>query len=233
MPTLTYEARRGELLDYFDRTALTAWERLTSDAPVGRIRATVRAGRGMMRDTLLSWLPADLSGRRILDAGCGTGALAMEAARRGARVVAVDISPQLVALARERALAGDEVSRVEFLVGDMLDPALGSFDHVVAMDSLIHYQPQDTVRVLAGLAARTRHSIAFTFAPRTALLGVMHAAGRLFPRGDRAPAIVPVKEGRLRQLVARDAGLAAWMAGRDRRIGSGFYTSHALELTRR
>ena len=40
----------------------------------------------------------DLSGRRVLDAGCGTGTLAIELARRGAEVVAIDISPTLVAL---------------------------------------------------------------------------------------------------------------------------------------
>ena len=45
---------RGELETYFDRTAVEAWARLTSDAPVGRIRATVRAGRDDMRSTLLS-----------------------------------------------------------------------------------------------------------------------------------------------------------------------------------
>jgi magnesium-protoporphyrin O-methyltransferase len=63
----------------------------------------------------------------------------------------------------------------------MLDPALGRFDHVVAMDSLIHYRAADIVRVLAGLAARTRGSIVFTFAPRTPLLAAMHAVGRLLP----------------------------------------------------
>ncbi|QYU66011.1 hypothetical protein J4558_13445 [Leptolyngbya sp. 15MV] len=78
MRTVSYHSRRGELLHYFDRTAIKAWERLTSDAPVSGIRATVRAGRDAMRGTLLSWLPQDLTGRRILDAGCGTGALAME-----------------------------------------------------------------------------------------------------------------------------------------------------------
>ena len=93
MPTATYQARRGELHEYFDRTAIRAWERLTSDAPVSGIRATVRAGRDAMRATLLSWLPADLSGKRLLDAGCGTGALAVEAAKRGAEVLAVDIAP--------------------------------------------------------------------------------------------------------------------------------------------
>ena len=66
------------LENYFDRTAAAAWAKLTSDAPVGRIRATVRAGRDTMRETLLSWLPQDMRGLRVLDAGCGTGALAME-----------------------------------------------------------------------------------------------------------------------------------------------------------
>ena len=37
MPTVTWQSRRGELHDYFDRTAVEAWKRLTSDAPVGGI----------------------------------------------------------------------------------------------------------------------------------------------------------------------------------------------------
>ena len=85
----SYLQRRGQIETYFDRTAAQAWARLTSDAPLGRIRSSVRAGRDRMRGTLLSWLPQDLSGRRVLDAGCGTGALAIEAARRGADVVPI------------------------------------------------------------------------------------------------------------------------------------------------
>jgi magnesium-protoporphyrin O-methyltransferase len=233
MPTLTYEERRGEVETYFDRTAADAWARLTSTAPVGRIRATVRAGREAMRRTLLSWLPADLSGRRLLDAGCGTGALAVEAARRGARVVAIDLSPTLIALARERLPADLRAGSIEFRAGDLLDPALGRFDHVVAMDSLIHYRAADTIRVLAALAARTDASLLFTFAPRTPALAVMHAVGRLFPRGDRAPAIEPVAETTLRQRIAAERDLERFGAQRTERIASGFYTSQALELARR
>jgi magnesium-protoporphyrin O-methyltransferase len=233
MPTATYQARRGELHEYFDRTAIRAWERLTSDAPVSGIRATVRAGRDAMRATLLSWLPADLTGRRLLDAGCGTGALAVEAAKRGAQVIAVDIAPGLIEIARQRTGTIAGPGHVEFLAGDMFDPALGRFDHVVGMDSLIHYRPEDTVRVVAGLAARTDRSLCFTFAPRTALLSAMHAAGRFFPRGDRAPSIVPVAEAKLRRLIEAEPGLQAFVPGRHRRIASGFYTSHALELARR
>ena len=233
MTTLSYTTRRGEIETYFDRTAVEAWKRLTSDAPVGRIRATVRAGRDAMRNTLLSWLPTDLGGARVLDAGCGTGALALEAARRGADVTAVDLSPTLVELARERAPRELGKGAVTFLSGDMLDPALGGFDYVVGMDSLIHYRPEDALPVLAGLAARTKNSVLFTFAPRTPFLAAMIAVGRLLPRKDRAPWIEPVAPERLRGLIEKHASLADWNIGRTHRVSSGFYTSQALELVRR
>jgi len=232
MSSATYITRRGELETYFDHTAVEAWKRLTSDAPVGSIRATVRAGRDSMRTTLLSYLPADLSGLRLLDAGCGTGALAIEAARRGAHVIATDLSPTLSGLAQERAPRDLGKGSVEFKVGDMLDPALGSFDYAVAMDSLIHYHGQDIARALATLASRTRRSIIFTVAPRTPALTVMHAVGRLFPRGDRAPAIEPISRTALERCIAAEAALAPWHIARTHRINSGFYLSQAMELTR-
>jgi magnesium-protoporphyrin O-methyltransferase len=114
----------------------------------------------------------------------------------------------------------------------MLDDGLGGFDHVVAMDSLIHYERSDIVRVIADLSTRTRRSILFTFAPRTPALSVMHAAGKLFPRDDRAPAIEPVGQAALVQALQAEPRLAAWRIGRTQRIASGFYTSQALELVR-
>jgi magnesium-protoporphyrin O-methyltransferase len=230
MTVPTYQQRRGELEMYFDRTAVDAWARLTSAAPVSKIRASVRAGRDAMRSTLLSWVPADLEAVRLLDAGCGTGALSVEAARRGAHVTAVDLSPTLVALARERLPPKLGGGNIEFRVGDMLDPAFGEFDHVIAMDSLIHYGIADMLRVLAGFASRTRRSIVFTFAPKTPALALMWAAGRLFPRTDRAPAIEPVSEQALRRAIAAQPLLRKWRIGRTQRIESGFYKSQAMEL---
>jgi magnesium-protoporphyrin O-methyltransferase len=230
MATASYTQRRGQIATYFDRTASDAWARLTSDAPLGRIRATVREGRDRMRATLLSWLPDDLTGRRILDAGAGTGAFSVAAARRGAHVVAIDLSPTLADLGRQRMPADLGAGSIEFHVGDMLDPALGRFDHVVAMDSLIHYNARDAVRAVAGLAARTERSVLFTFAPRTPALAMMHAVGRLFPRGDRAPSIEPVAEAALLRHLEREPALGAWQPARTQRITSGFYKSQAMEL---
>lgn len=229
--TPPYELRRAELERYFDRTALATWAKLTSDAPVGSMRATVRAGRDAMRATLLSWLPGDLSDRRLLDAGCGTGALAAEAARRGAEAVGVDLSPQLLALARERAGAVAPGSlRLE--AGDMLDPRYGRFDHAVAMDALIHYAPADAISALARLAPRVERSLLFTVAPATPALSAMLAVRGLFPQARRAPALRPVSEGELVRRIAAEPALAAFRVGRTQRVGSGFYTSQALELVR-
>jgi len=232
MSTATYLARRGQIETYFDRTAAATWQRLTSDAPVSGIRATVRAGRDRMRAILMDWLPQDLHGRRILDAGCGTGAMAVELARRGAHVVAIDLSPTLVSTARERWASEPFSGTIAFRSGDMLDPSLGRFDHMVGMDSLIHYKATDVVRAIVGLADRVDRSFQFTFAPRTPMLSVMHAVGRLFPRGDRAPAIEPVGEAAIVRLLGAEPSLSAWQIGRTQRVASGFYTSQALEVVR-
>ncbi len=228
----SYQVRRGQIETYFDRTAADAWKRLTSDAPVGRIRTTVRAGRDEMRRTLLDWLPEDMRGARLLDAGCGTGTLTVEAARRGAAVVAIDLSPTLVQHAKETMPADLGGGSVDFRVGDMLADTLGVFDYVVAMDSLIHYTAADVVRAIARLSARTSSAMVFTFAPRTPPLTVLHAVGRLFPRGDRAPAIEPVGQKTLSRMLTSNPDLIDWQQGRTRRIESGFYKSQALELLR-
>lgn len=227
-----YTHRRAWLAEYFDRTASKAWAAMTSDAPVSRIRRTVREGRERMASTLLGWLPDDLSGVRILDAGCGPGVLAIALAQRGADVVAVDLAGSLLEVARARIAQASLRGRIELRLGDMLDPSVGTFDYVVAMDSLIHYELPDMLDALAQLGARTRCGMVVTFAPRTPLLAMMHAAGRLFPRRNRAPAIEPVADQALRGGVQRHGALGEWEIGRMVRIASGFYTSQAMELRR-
>ena len=229
----SYTERRAWLHEYFDRTAAAAWATLTSDSQVSWVRRTVREGRERMRHTLSSYFPDDLTGLRVLDAGCGTGVQAVELANRGAAVVAIDLSPTLVGLAETRSAGKFERGTIEWRSGDMLDPQLGSFDYVVAMDSLIHYTLPDMLDAYAALAARTRIAMAVTFAPRTPLLATLHAVGKAFPRRDRAPSIEPVAMTKLLAGVARDARLAGMTPGRTQRIESGFYKSQALELRRR
>ena len=99
---MSYNQTLSRVETYFDKTATKTWERLTSDAPVSRIRQTVRAGRDQMRAKLLSQLPNDLNGARVLDAGCGVGQVTQALVERGAHVTAIDISPSLIEIAQRR-----------------------------------------------------------------------------------------------------------------------------------
>ena len=222
-----YAETRQSVQTYFDQTATQTWARLTSDAPVSGIRETVRAGRAEMRALLLSRLPNDLSGRRVLDAGCGPGQMTTELARRGAEVHAVDVSPALIDIARRR-LPEDLSQQVTFSSGDMCAPSLGAFDHVIAMDSLIYYTGHDIAQVLAGLERRTARSILFTVAPKTTLLMAMWYAGKLFPRSDRSPVMIPQARARL-AAHCREARVSSSLRPVGR-IATGFYISEALEL---
>ena len=226
LASTSYQESRTRLETYFDKTARKAWEDLTSDVPVSGIRATVRAGRDQMRDLLLSSLPADMQGMRLLDAGCGTGALAIAAAERGAHVTAIDVSQGLIDVAQKRAPGH---LSIDWRVGDMRNRDLGIFDHVVAMDSLIHYDLADVMGVLHAWSARA-NEIAFTFAPSTTLLKIMHAAGKAFPRNDRSPAIKPIAENRLKQEIESD--MAGWTVNFSQRVSSGFYKSQAMGISR-
>jgi demethylmenaquinone methyltransferase/2-methoxy-6-polyprenyl-1,4-benzoquinol methylase len=68
------------------------------------------------------------TGWRVLDLACGTGDLAFDAARRGARVVGLDITPRMVELARAKGGAAG----LAWIVGDMtaLPVRSGTFDLV-------------------------------------------------------------------------------------------------------
>ena len=229
MDAISYLNRRSKLQDYFDRTANDAWAKLTSDVPVSGIRATVRAGRDQMRANLIARLPESLTGKRILDAGCGTGALALELAKKGASVVAIDLSPNLIELAKERISSADR-QNIDFRSGDMLDDSLGEFDYVVGMDSMIHYCAADMLVVLEKLAPRVSNKIVFTFAPSTLALEVMIRVGRLFPRKDRAPFIEPISHVKLSKLINQSPWFVDWKIPYTQLVSSGFYKSQLMEL---
>jgi ubiquinone/menaquinone biosynthesis C-methylase UbiE len=83
----------------------------------------------------------DVTGKDVLDVGCGSGVYSVDFARRGARrVVGVDFSANMLALARREAEQHEVADRCEFVQADFLelDPdetfdisiAMGVFDYV-------------------------------------------------------------------------------------------------------
>ena len=90
---------------------------------------------------LLSQLPERCG--RVLDIGCGTGEFSRLLAARAESVVAIDLSPQMVRLARERSKL---YPNIEFVNGDVLTFQFpeNHFDCVATLTTL-HHLPTETV----------------------------------------------------------------------------------------
>ena len=220
----TYLSKRDRLENYFNKGSREAWSQLTSNEPVSFIRNVVRKGRAKMQEKILYNLPNDLSGFRILDAGCGTGSLSRMLGERGAEVVGVDISEGLIEIAKSRSAQN---KNLKFFAGDMNEPSFGHFDYVVAMDSLIHYDSEDIERSLSQFSSRVNCSIIFTVVPKTPLLSLKLELGRLFPKSDRSPIVAPVTE---RNLVDLCSSVGRNKVRKLCRVKSSFYISEAWEL---
>jgi len=111
---------------------------LTFDAPVELNQAYDR----WERHTLRRLLPSPLDGKRALDIGCGIGRIAVEVARLGAEVIAVDVSEAMLAECRANARRRRVASRVQPVVGsaDRL-PVDSRFDIITCFGLLEHLPP--------------------------------------------------------------------------------------------
>jgi SAM-dependent methyltransferase len=96
------------------------------------------------REAFLSRLQ-DHGGARLLEVGAGTGQDSAYFQENGCEVVAVDLSPAMVALCREK---GIEAHVMDFLG---LDFAPGSFDAVYALNCLLHVPNSDLPAVLDAI----------------------------------------------------------------------------------
>ena len=121
------------------------------------------------------------SGTRLLDAGCGAGLVSLLASLRGAQVTALDASPGLLAIARQRLPAADVRE------GDLeaLPFADASFDAVTAVNSLFYADDMDAaMRELVRVVRPGGRVVVTAWGPPERcefLTAVMPALGPLMP----------------------------------------------------
>jgi 2-polyprenyl-3-methyl-5-hydroxy-6-metoxy-1,4-benzoquinol methylase len=95
-----------------------------------------------------------VTGKNVLELGCGNGVTSNHWAKMGANVTAVDISPDLVATARKFANPA-----ITFIVHNVLTFALPGqkFDIITMVDSFEHIQMKDWATLFKVLTAHAKH----------------------------------------------------------------------------
>lgn len=132
------------------------------------------------------------SGQRVLDVACGTGVVAVTAARLGARVTGADLTPELLAQAKESAqIAGADIEWREADVEQLpfadreFDVVLSQFGHIFAPRPLIAIH--EMLRVL-----KPGGTIAFTTWPPEHFVGrSMALTARYMPPAPEGAAPPP------------------------------------------
>ncbi len=146
-------------------------------APFERIEPTIAA----MHDDLVRLLKPR-PGEQWLDLGCGTGAVAMRAARAGATVTALDLSEVMVETARRRA--EEKGLSISYDVGDCesLPYADGCFDVVSSSVGVIFAPDQPAVARELARVARPGGRLGLTSWPADGRVAdSMRLAGRFQP----------------------------------------------------
>jgi demethylmenaquinone methyltransferase/2-methoxy-6-polyprenyl-1,4-benzoquinol methylase len=96
------------------------------------IRLLTRGGLDVAYDFLAAQVQA---GQRVLDIGCGTGALTLRAAARGAQVLGIDINPEMLTIARTQVEGrglSEQVELRELGVAELDAESDESFDVVMS-----------------------------------------------------------------------------------------------------
>jgi 2-polyprenyl-3-methyl-5-hydroxy-6-metoxy-1,4-benzoquinol methylase len=144
---VVHEVAHGKMLAQGDAEAIWGW-----GTPAGRLRAQRRA-------SLILQGASARPGMRLLEVGCGTGLFTEKFAASGASIIAVDLSPELLDIARHRGLPPDQV---RFIEKNFEDCAVeGPFDGVIGSSVLHHLDLDRSIkRILTLLKPGGRLSFA-------------------------------------------------------------------------
>lgn len=95
------------------------------------------------------------SGKRILDVGCGSGKLVIECAKRGAEVYGIDISKNMIEIARRHCKENNV--KVELIVGDALKELPQDFDFSIALGVIEYLDYPNVLLLLNNMLASVKN----------------------------------------------------------------------------
>jgi SAM-dependent methyltransferase len=216
------DTRAGEAEEYWkNRAAEFAGHYEGGGGPSGRIVSWFLSDR---EKVIGSWMEVG-AGCRVLDAGCGHGPYLLPLARKGATVTGLDVSREMLEMARGR-LAEEGLEAEQMICAPLSEAPLspGSYDLVLAIGLLDYLDDFRAALAKLASAARPGGRVIFTVPKRPSPFALLRAGPGLWLRKTLfgLPPVLTAMSGKDLEYATRSAGLgleelkscwgAMWMA---------------------
>jgi magnesium-protoporphyrin O-methyltransferase len=215
---------------YFETSGFSRWTAIYGAGEIPPIWKVIRDGHQRALDNVVNWVKGD-DLHTALDAGCGTGNLAISLANHGYEVDAFDISAPMIHFARYINAGRTNGVPPRFMVGDIaaLEAQNRQYDLVCCLDVLFHYPYDECADMLRRLSALCSTKFVGSFALRTPLNDFWMKVGERFHSKNRMTRLYMFSYDEVEQILYR----AGFKITRTKRIKFFFYDSFVFEAIRR
>lgn len=214
---------------YFETSGFSRWTAIYGTGDIPPIWKVIRDGHDRALETVVSWV-ATAKGHTALDAGCGTGNLAIALANHGFEVDAFDVSAPMVHFSKYINNGRTKGIPPRFQVGDIaaLEGLDRSYDIVCCLDVLFHYPYEEVAVMLRRLANLAAHKVVASFALRTPMNDFWMNVGQRFHQKNRMTKLHMFTYDEVERILYR----AGFKITRKQRVKFFFYDSFVFEAVR-
>jgi len=214
---------------YFETSGFSRWSAIYGSGDIPPIWKVIRDGHQRSVDKVVEWVTAERL-HTALDAGCGTGSLAINLAEHGFEVDAFDVSAPMVHFAKYINSGRTKGLAPQFMVGDIaaLAGEEKTYDLVCCLDVLFHYPYEEVSDMLRRLTSLSSRKVVASFALRTAANDFWMKVGQRFHTKNRMTKLYMFTYDEVEKLLYR----AGFRITRKHRVKFFFYDSFVFEAVR-
>jgi magnesium-protoporphyrin O-methyltransferase len=215
---------------YFETSGFSRWTAIYGSGDIPPIWKVIRDGHQRALDNVVAWVKHD-ENVSALDAGCGTGNLAIALAENGYEVDAFDVSAPMIHFAKYINSGRTRKTPPSFIVGDIaaVEGRDRTYDLVCCLDVLFHYPIEEASAMLTRLANLSGNKLVASFALRTAMNDFwMWVGTKFFHRKNRMTKLYMFSLPDIEAVMARNG----FRITRTRRVKFFFYDSFVFEAVR-
>jgi magnesium-protoporphyrin O-methyltransferase len=214
---------------YFETSGFSRWTAIYGTGDIPPIWKVIRDGHQRALDAVIAWVGKD-ENVTALDAGCGTGTLAISLADHGYEVDGFDVSAPMIHFAKYINSGRTRKTPPTFSVGDIaaVEGTSRTYDLVCCLDVLFHYPVDEATAMLTRLAKLSNNKLVASFALRTMMNDFWMKVGTKFHSKNRMTKLFMFSYDEIEKVMAANG----FKITRSKRVKFFFYDSFVFEAVR-